>query len=96
MNQFTVLYTACTDDLPEEESLALYQDVTTMDDSRECQIDTSLVVSRAVAKQQKIKPTCEADAFPGACLQLMHAFTLCSVCYRPVFHKVVLNHRGPL
>jgi hypothetical protein len=65
MHQFTVLYTACTDDLPEEESLALYRDVTTMDDSRDCRIDTSLVVSRALAKQMKIKPICETDAIPG-------------------------------
>jgi hypothetical protein len=67
MHVFTLLYTACTDELPEAESLLLYRDVTEMDDSPECRLDTSLIVSRAEAKQRKIKPVCEVDSFPQAC-----------------------------
>jgi hypothetical protein len=64
MNQFTVLFTACTDRLPESEVAALYADVVSQDDSAECRIDTSLVISRAEAKSRDIKPECETDAFP--------------------------------
>ena len=66
MHQFTLLYTECTDGLPEEESLALYRDVTEMEDSAECRIDVSLVMSRSEAKQKAIKPVCESDVF-AAC-----------------------------
>jgi hypothetical protein len=81
MHQFTVLFTACTDDLPEAESLALYRDVTAQDDSDECTVDTSLVISRSKAKQLKIKPTCDHDAF-GICKQMISSgLKICKVDY---------------
>ena len=64
MHVFTVLYTACTTGLPPAESLLLYRDVTELDDSPECLLDTSLILSRAVAKRRNVRPTCGADAFP--------------------------------
>eukprot|EP01052_Picozoa_sp_SAG31_P011857 SAG31_NODE_682_length_12841_cov_13.637655_2_plen_744_part_00 len=64
MHVFTVLYTACTDGLPQEESMLLYRDVTAMDDSPECVLDSSLLLSRSVAKRRQVRPTCETDAFP--------------------------------
>jgi hypothetical protein len=67
MHVFTVLYTACTDSLPEAESLLLYREVTEMDENPRCTVDTSLIISRAEAKQRKIVPTCEVDAFPSLC-----------------------------
>ena len=81
MHQFTVLFTACTDDLPEAESLALYRDVTAQDDSDECAVDTSLVISRSKAKQLKIKPACDHDAF-GICEQMISSgLKICKVDY---------------
>ena len=42
----------------------LYSEVTTMDDSPECRIDVSMIISRAQAKKNAIKPECDHDAFP--------------------------------
>jgi hypothetical protein len=81
MNQFTKLFTACTDDLPESEKLNLYEDVTSLDDSPECDIDITMVISRGEAKARDIKPTCETDAFP-ICNQMINAgMKSCKVDY---------------
>ena len=63
MRQFTVLYTACTDHLPDAELQDLYRDVTAQDDSPECFINTSMIISRTEAKQQSIRPPCDHDTF---------------------------------
>ena len=63
MHQFTLLFTACTDDLPKSEAKILYEDIISMDDSSECRVDSSLVISRAQAKKNMIKPECDHDAF---------------------------------
>jgi hypothetical protein len=81
MHVFTLLYTACTDGLPEEESLMLYRDVTEMADSSICRLDTTLIISRAEAKQRKIKPICEADAFPVCESLLASGMKICKVDY---------------
>jgi hypothetical protein len=81
MHQFTVLFTQCTDQLPESESLILYQDVISMDDSGECRIDTSLVISRAEAKKRQIIPVCETDAFPICNRMITASAKSCKVDY---------------
>ena len=81
MNQFTKLFTACTDDLPESEKLDLYEDVTSLDDSPECNIDISLVISRGEAKKRDIKPTCETDAFPICNQMITASMKSCKVDY---------------
>ena len=63
MRQFSVLYTACTDHLPDVELQNLYRDVTAQDDSPECYINTSMIISRTEAKQQQIRPPCDHDTF---------------------------------
>jgi hypothetical protein len=64
MNQFTILFTTCNDQLPEAEFPTLYANVVSQDDFVECRLDTSLVISRAEAKNRDIKPECETNAFP--------------------------------
>jgi hypothetical protein len=81
MHQFTLLYTACTDGLPDAESLALYRDVTSLDDSPECTVDTTLIVSRAAAKASKIKPICDHDAFPVCNRMITTGAKSCKVNY---------------
>jgi hypothetical protein len=81
MHQFTVLFTACTDGLPEEETRKMYEDVVDLDDSPECDVDISLVISRAEAKKRKIKPVCEQDAFPVCEAMISGGLKECKVDY---------------
>ena len=59
MNQFTILFTTCNDQLPEAEFPTLYANVVSQDDFVECRLDTSLVISRAEAKN---RDKCETNA----------------------------------
>ena len=70
MHPFNTLHSACTDGLPQAEVMALYRDVTEMEDSPECTIDTSNVVPMTEAKQNAILPTCETDTF-SACAEFI-------------------------
>ena len=85
MHGFTVLYTACTDHLPVSESLKLYQDIISLDDSPECSVDTSMVISRRQAKLNAVQPACDHDAF-GICQGMIAAgvksceHDYCSTC----------------
>jgi hypothetical protein len=81
MHQFTLLFTACTDDLPEAESLVLYMDVISQDDSPECRVDTSLLISRAKAKQLQIEPVCDHDAFPICNRMITNGIKTCKTDY---------------
>eukprot|EP01052_Picozoa_sp_SAG31_P025668 SAG31_NODE_2264_length_6057_cov_6.828634_2_plen_781_part_00 len=67
MQQFTLLFTACTDDLSESEVMELYRDVTVLDDARECFINTSMILSRTEAKQAATRPPCDHNAFGAVC-----------------------------
>eukprot|EP01052_Picozoa_sp_SAG31_P002560 SAG31_NODE_91_length_26366_cov_6.792211_8_plen_522_part_00 len=67
MHEFTELYTACTDHLPEEEKRALYDDVVSLDESPECLVNTSMIVSTRQAKVDSIVPVCEENAFGEMC-----------------------------
>ena len=40
----------------------MYSEVTTMDDSPECDIDVSMIISRAEAKKNAIKPECVSSS----------------------------------
>ena len=72
MRPFNTLHEACTDGLPQVEVMALYRDVTEMEDSPECTINTSAVVSMTEAKQNARLPTCETDTF-SACTEFIAA-----------------------
>ena len=63
MRPFNTLHVACTDGLPQVEMLALHRDVTEMEDSPECTINTSAVVPMTEAKQNARLPTCETDTY---------------------------------
>ena len=61
------------DGLPNEELLELYRDVTAQDDSPECFINTSMIISRTEAKQQQIRPPCDHDDYPMICGPMINA-----------------------
>eukprot|EP01052_Picozoa_sp_SAG31_P007415 SAG31_NODE_354_length_17223_cov_18.708771_1_plen_576_part_00 len=85
MHPFQTLHEACTDRLPHDEVMALYRDVTEMEDSPECTIDTSQVVSMTQAKLNAVLPTCQTDAF-SSCASFVAAGIktcendLCELC----------------
>jgi hypothetical protein len=95
MHQFTLLYTACTDRLPAEESLKLYHDVISQDDSPECDIDVSMIVSRAEAKKRQIKPVCDHDMFPICQQMLSTGAHTCKVDYCEICAEVGLLRFKP-
>ena len=59
----------------------MYRDVTSMDDSDECRVDTALLISRAAAKALLIKPTCDHDTFPICDAMLSSGAKICKVDY---------------
>jgi hypothetical protein len=47
----------------------MYEDVVELDDSPECDVDISLVVSRAVARKRAIKPVVAMNLYRLFCLR---------------------------